>query len=61
MVCLIFNFNIFLKILGNSWAVPTRMDIMLGEVPKGQAREKKNAHFMKVVYFYPNCNFDKDS
>jgi hypothetical protein len=32
----------------NAWAIPTKIEIQMGEVPKGQERNVKKALFMQV-------------
>ena len=38
----------FLQLLLNSFAIASKIDIQLGEVPKGQDKNVKKAHFIQV-------------
>jgi hypothetical protein len=37
-----------MQLLVNAWAIPTKIEIQMGEVPKGQERNVKKALFMQV-------------
>ena len=49
-----------LQIMGQPWAVTTRMEIMIGDVPKGHQVELAKAYFMKIGEIAMESNVDND-
>lgn len=49
-----------LQIMGNPWAVPTKVEIWIGDVPKGQEVDIKKAYFMKLGEVAMESNKDND-
>ena len=49
-----------LQILGHPWAVPTRLEMWVGDVAKGQEVEVTKAYFMKIGEFSMESNQDND-
>ena len=49
-----------LQIMGQPWAVTTRLEIWIGDVPKGSEVDVNKAYFMKVGEFAMESNEDND-
>ncbi len=43
--------DLFFQLMLNSFAIASKIDIQLGEVPKGQEKNVKKAHFIQVNIF----------
>jgi len=49
-----------LQIMGHPWAVTTKVEIWIGDVPKGQEVDIKKAYFMKLGEITMESNKDND-
>ena len=49
-----------MQVLGHPWAVSTRVEVWVGDVPRGQEVELAKAYFMKIGEFPMESNQDND-